>query len=130
MSKGKQKKGNKALLITALIIVAVTVIIAGINYLSVEHLLEKGSSYSKIEFENQLVPQKDENGNWYFTTDGDFKVMQLTDIHIGGGFMSAGIILSLEKYFLVTRFINEGDFIRWLHKCWLWLESSIIIKDF
>ena len=88
MSKGKQKKGKEALLITALIIVAVTVIIAGINYLSVEHLLEKGSSYSKIEFENQLVPQKDENGNWYFTTDGDFKVMQLTDIHIGGGFMS------------------------------------------
>ncbi|MBQ4338715.1 MAG: metallophosphoesterase [Clostridia bacterium] len=37
---------------------------------------------------NQLIPEMDENGNWYFTTDGDFKVMQLTDIHIGGGFMT------------------------------------------
>lgn len=34
------------------------------------------------------VPQLDENGNWYFETDEDFKVLHLTDIHIGGGIWS------------------------------------------
>lgn len=39
----------------------------------------------KTEAENELVPQKDGLGNWYFTTDEDFKVLHLTDIHITGG---------------------------------------------
>lgn len=40
----------------------------------------------KVEPSNRLEPQKDEHGNWYFTTDEDFKVLHLTDIHITGGF--------------------------------------------
>ena len=56
-----------------------------------DNLLKKGNSYNAVETENQLVPQKDENGYWYFTTDGDFKVMHLTDIHIGGGFLSKDV---------------------------------------
>ena len=35
------------------------------------------------------APIVDENGNWFFVTDKDFKVMHLTDIHIGGGVLSA-----------------------------------------
>ena len=50
--------------------------------------IEKISQFSAVETEKQLVPEKDENGYWTFTTDEDFKVMQLTDIHIGGGWMS------------------------------------------
>ena len=42
------------------------------------------------EYENQLVPEKDENGFWTFTTDRDFKVLHLTDIHIGAGWMCHG----------------------------------------
>ncbi|MBQ8783133.1 MAG: metallophosphoesterase [Clostridia bacterium] len=91
MAKGNSKKCKKALLISALIIVVIAILVAGANYLSVQHLLKMGSSYSKVEIENQLVPELDENGNWYFTTDRDFKVMQLTDIHIGGGFMSKSV---------------------------------------
>ena len=49
---------------------------------------EKASSFATVEYESQLVPEKDENGFWTFTTDRDFKVLQLTDIHIGGGWMS------------------------------------------
>ena len=49
---------------------------------------EKAQSYSEVEIDSQLVPQKDKNGNWVFTTDRNFKVMQLTDIHIGAGYMS------------------------------------------
>lgn len=91
MKKEKAKKMRKGLLVAVAVIMVLAVIIAGANYLSVENLLEKGQSYNKVEIENQLVPQKDENGYWYFTTDGDFKVMHLTDIHIGGGFMSKNV---------------------------------------
>jgi len=88
LAKGKHKKLKKVLLISVLIIAVIAVVIAGLNYYAVQNLLQKGNAYSKVEIENQLVPEKDENGNWYFTTDRDFKIMQLTDIHIGGGFMS------------------------------------------
>ena len=88
MAKVKGKKGKKVLLTVISVVIVLAILITGANLLAVQNLLKKGNSYNKVEIENQLVPQKDENGNWYFTTDGDFKVMHLTDIHIGGGFMS------------------------------------------
>lgn len=45
------------------------------------------ASFDQVAYENQLVPTEDADG-WVFTTDRDFKVVQLTDIHIGGGLMS------------------------------------------
>ena len=88
MAKQKSKKGKKALITIISVIGAIAIAVTGVNVLSLRDLIEKGNSYDKVEIENQLVPQKDENGYWYFTTDGDFKVMHLTDIHIGGGFLS------------------------------------------
>lgn len=35
------------------------------------------------------MPVKDENGYQTFVTDGQLRVMQLTDVHIGGGFLSS-----------------------------------------
>ena len=84
----KSKKGKKVLLAVVAAIFVISAVIAGLNYMAVQKLITQGNSYEKVEYENQLTPEKDENGNWYFTTDGDFKVMHLTDIHIGGGFMS------------------------------------------
>ncbi len=43
-----------------------------------------------VEYDNQLVPTLGEDGNYTFTTDRDFRIMQLTDIHLGGGFMCIG----------------------------------------
>ncbi len=91
MAKAKSKKLKKVLLIIVAVVMVLAVVIAGLNFLSLQNLLEKGNSYNKVEMENQLVPQKDENGYWYFTTDGDFKVMHITDVHIGGGFMSKSV---------------------------------------
>lgn len=90
MSKENTKKSSKVPLIIISAVLAVAVIITGLNVLTVQKLLEKGNTYSKVQYENQLVPERDENGNWYFTTDGDFKVMHITDVHIGGGFLSKG----------------------------------------
>ncbi len=87
MAKGKCKKAKKGLIIIS-ILISLGIIIAGLNLLSLQNLSKKGESYGKLKIEKQLVPQKDENGYWYFTTNRDFKIMHLTDIHIGGGFLS------------------------------------------
>lgn len=89
MAKIKKRKKGFIVFLSAVLVIAA--VIAGANYMMLQNLIEKGNSYSKVEIEDQLVPQKDENGNWYFTTDREFKVMHLTDIHIGGGFMSKDV---------------------------------------
>lgn len=90
MTKTNKKIGKKILIGFFIVAVAIAVIATVVNFLVYRGLLEKGNEYNKVEIENQLVPQKDENGYWYFTTDGDFKVMHITDVHIGGGWMSYG----------------------------------------
>ena len=88
MAKRQSSNRIKVLISVVSVIAVAALLIAGANAFSVHNLIQNGNSYAKVEIENQLVPEKDENGNWCFTTDRDFKVMQLTDIHIGGGFMT------------------------------------------
>lgn len=82
------KKSVKILIAVIFVIAVIALAVTVLNVTAVNNLLKAGSSYDKVVYENQLIPEKDENGNCYFTTDGDFRVMHLTDIHIGGGFMS------------------------------------------
>lgn len=42
----------------------------------------------QVEYENQLIPTVDEDGTYKFTTDRDFRILHLTDIHIGAGSFS------------------------------------------
>jgi hypothetical protein len=44
-------------------------------------------TFSAVEVEELLTPTF-EDGEYYFTTDREFRVMQLTDVHLGGGFLS------------------------------------------
>ena len=64
-----------------LVTTVVTIIGAQANY-------HKAKSFTPLQYDVQLVPEEDENGNWSFTTDAPLKVLQLTDVHIGGGWMS------------------------------------------
>jgi hypothetical protein len=49
--------------------------------------LKKINSIEKVG--SNLTPKMDEEtGYWTFTTDNEFKVLQLTDIHIGAGVLS------------------------------------------
>lgn len=41
-------------------------------------------TFDKVKYDTQLVPVV-EDGYYTFKTDGDFRIMQLNDIHIGGG---------------------------------------------
>lgn len=80
------------ILTVILILVMVLGVVLFINFLfnsSSEHNAQEMIEYID-EFKRAGVsarhpaPQKDENGNWYFVTDEDFKVLHLTDIHIVG----------------------------------------------
>lgn len=66
-------------------ILLICVVLAIGNKITYDSMAEYIDSFSKVEYENQLVPEYDEYGVPYFVTDGDFKVMQLTDVHLCGG---------------------------------------------
>lgn len=44
-------------------------------------------AFSPVAYQEQLHPTVDAAGRCTFETDRDFKILHLTDIHIGGGFM-------------------------------------------
>lgn len=84
------KKFFKVLLF---IFLAIFVILLGFviaNKISEISMNEYIDSFAAVEKENKLIPQYDEYGNPYFTTDGDFKVLHLTDIHLTGGVIGRG----------------------------------------
>ncbi len=92
----KNKKGKKVLKTIGIILAVIVALIAVFaifntvaNVISNKNALEYASSFEKVEIENQLIPEKDENGNWTFTSDRELKIMHLTDIHIGGGWACA-----------------------------------------
>ena len=91
MGKRKNKKAKKVILSILGVIAVIAVLVAGLNVLAVENLVKKGEAYDKLEYDEPAVLVTDENGEQYFVADRDFKVMHLTDIHIGGGFMSKDV---------------------------------------
>lgn len=87
-TKNKGKVALKVIAVILVVIIALVVVATVANSAGNKGNLEKITAFESAAKENQLVPEKDEKGNWTFTTDEDFKVIQLTDVHIGGGFMS------------------------------------------
>ena len=76
-----------AVIAAVVLLLTVTCLIAnGISRGSMEAYID---GFERVDYENQLTPSVDERGNYYFVTDGDFKVMQITDVHIVGGFLFA-----------------------------------------
>ena len=81
------RKKNKAFKIIALVLALVCVLTFVGNVACMKLMLDKIETFpesgcEKFEFENYS------NGCYNITTDGEFKVMQLTDVHIGGGWLS------------------------------------------
>lgn len=87
---GKQrlKIFGKVFLIIILIIALLAGILASISAVGLKSNKNFVSSVKTVEYDNQLKPYIDDDGYYTFVTDEDFTVMQLTDIHIGGGFLS------------------------------------------
>ncbi len=81
------KKKTKVLKIILCVIAFVCVATVIANTLCMKQMIKNAESFpesgcKKITFENY------DNGCYNITADGDFKVMQLTDVHIGGGWLS------------------------------------------
>lgn len=70
------------------VVLVVCIALAIGNRISEVSMNEYIDTFQKVEYANQLTPELDEYGNWYFTTDGDFKIMHITDVHLGGGCLS------------------------------------------
>lgn len=89
--KKKKSRGKLLLKILAIIlcvILALGVLSAAATLIGDKATTKKAQSFSPVAYTQQLVPERDENGYWTFTTDRQFKILQLTDVHIGGGWMS------------------------------------------
>lgn len=84
------KKLLKVLLYIFLGIVTVFGALTTVNFVNSIVMYKYVDSFSPVEKEGALTPEYDEDGVPYFVTDGDFKVLHLTDVHIGGGVLSAG----------------------------------------
>ena len=91
MAGNKRKKAKKVIAFVLVAIVFIAASVAGLNVLAVENLVKKGEAYAPVEYDDPVELVTDENGEKYFVTDREFRVMHLTDIHIGGGFMSKDV---------------------------------------
>ena len=89
--KKDPKKKKRVLIITGSILGVFALFVITVVMITIigdKANIKRAESYDPVVIENQLVPEKDENGYWTFTTDRDLKIMQLTDIHLGGGWLS------------------------------------------
>lgn len=91
MKTKKKSKGKTAMIIIASIIGAL-IILCGVFALTTFIGYQSNRNFIKtipaVEYENQLQPTIADDGYYTFVTDDNLRVMQLTDIHIGAGFMS------------------------------------------
>ena len=78
----------KVLLIIVLVIALLCGILASVSAVGLKSNSNFIETIETVSFDNQLEPVLDDNGCYTFTTDDHFKVIQLTDVHIGGGFLS------------------------------------------
>ena len=91
VAKRKGKKAVKGLVIALAVIAVIAGLVAVLNVAAVDSLIKKGEAYAPVDYDEPVVLVTDENGEKYFFSDREIKVMHLTDIHIGGGFMSKSV---------------------------------------
>ncbi len=89
----KKKKTIKALIITASVVLVIAIFFSACaiaNTVGTKALITQAQSFEKVQYAEgeQLIPQKDADGDFVFTTDEELKILQFTDVHIGGGCFS------------------------------------------
>lgn len=86
----RNKLIKKILLIFALVVAAITVLTAVTNFVLYKLNLNRVKEYSAVVNDDAIKPVLNGDGEYVFVTDRELKILQLTDIHIGGGWMSFG----------------------------------------
>lgn len=84
------KKLLKVLLVIIIVIGVIVAVCAVANKINEANLIEYIDTFDKVAYDEQLKPELDTEGVPYFTTDGEFRIMHLTDVHITGGFLNNG----------------------------------------
>lgn len=82
----RRKRAKKALIAIAAVILAVTVLTVAVNTVIYKSLLNKAHSFEAVGSE-PLNFEYYENGCANIYTDKGLKIVQLTDVHIGAGWM-------------------------------------------
>ena len=85
--KKRRKRARKVLLVLLIILVAFILITTVITVISKKSLINKVHQFSKVDVE-PLEFEYYDNGCINIFSDDGLKVVQLTDVHIGGGWMS------------------------------------------
>ncbi|MCR5150196.1 MAG: metallophosphoesterase [Clostridiales bacterium] len=94
MKKNKKKSGflKKFLKVIVSIVLSLILLLLAVTCIGIVGAAANrkfiSNSIKPVEYDNQLVPALDENGDFNFVTDREFHILQLTDIHIGAGFLS------------------------------------------
>ena len=88
--KPRAKKALKIVGIILAIIVCFILIVSLVSVIGNNANMKYARSLSKVEQDDPLdAPYIDEETGYYtFTSDREFKILQLTDVHIGGGAFS------------------------------------------
>lgn len=91
MARVVKKSAKRTWLIVA--IVLASLILLNCTFLVISKIgnnanIKMAKSFETVQKNDDIKLEKDEKDNWTFITDRDIKIMQLTDVHIGGGFMS------------------------------------------
>ena len=81
------KKFVKVITVAVLSVLALIIAFTLLNFINALFMSSYAKSFEKVEYSSQLTPTK-ENGETYFVTDGEFKIMQITDVHIVGSILS------------------------------------------
>lgn len=90
MALRRSKKGTKALAIISTILCVVLLALAGVVVADVVAYRENIRIVESKDYVGSPLTPVMEDGVYTFYTDRDFKILQLTDIHIGGGAFSIG----------------------------------------
>lgn len=88
-SQSKHLKRFKKFIIIFISVILVYVIVStSLTLIGLSANRKKAKSFKAIEYSNRPIYKNYENGCWNIVSDKDFKVVQLTDVHIGGGYLS------------------------------------------
>ncbi len=88
-SKEQRKKILKTILLSFIgIIAAITVLTAVTNLVMYKLNMDRVADYSAVVNPDAVKPTLNEDGEYVFVTDRELKILQLTDVHIGAGWMS------------------------------------------
>ncbi len=90
MALRRRGKGTKVLAIISTVLCVILLALAGIVAVDVVAYKENIRIVESAEYVGSPIAPTFEDGVYTFTTDEEFKVLQLTDVHIGGGSFSIG----------------------------------------